>query len=108
MANKVGPKSQVVIEKWIRDRLGIEPGWYAFQRIVDGHLEIEFLPPENNRSLAGSLAPYITRTISDDEWHDVKEQAWLAAARERVESWKEQEREQEREGAQKRGELDAQ
>ena len=57
LANKVGEKGQVVIDKAIRDRLGIGPGWLAIQRIVDNHVEIYFVTPEHNRSLAGSLAP---------------------------------------------------
>ena len=41
----------MVINKEIRKKLGIEPGWLALQRIVDDHVEIYFLPPEHNRSL---------------------------------------------------------
>jgi AbrB family looped-hinge helix DNA binding protein len=55
MAHVVGPKGQVVIEKEIRDRLGIGPGWKAIQRIVDDHVELRFIPPPHNRSLAGCL-----------------------------------------------------
>ena len=51
MANKVGTKGQVVIDKQIRDRLGIGPGWMALQRLVDDHVEIYFIEPEHNRSL---------------------------------------------------------
>ena len=45
MTSLVGRKGQVVIAKEIRDRLGIEPGWVAVQRMVEGHVEIHFLPP---------------------------------------------------------------
>ena len=54
MPNVVGQKGQVVITKEIRDKLGVEPGWWALQSIVNGHLEIHFVPPEHNRSLLGS------------------------------------------------------
>ena len=65
MPNVVGQKGQVVISKEIRDKLGIEPGWWALQSIVDGHVEIYFLPPEHNRSLLGCLAPYTNVAIHD-------------------------------------------
>jgi AbrB family looped-hinge helix DNA binding protein len=81
MAAKVGTKGQVVIEKAIRDRLGIEPGWIALQRLVDDHIEIHFIPPEHNRSLAGCLAPYTNVRVSPEEWHDVAERAVEEAAR---------------------------
>lgn len=67
MSYKVGPKGQVVIEKDIRDRLGVKPGWRTVQRLSDNHLEIYFLPPEHNRSLAGSLKEHIKRVAPTDE-----------------------------------------
>ena len=80
MASKVGTKGQIVIEKEIRDRLGIEPGSLAIQEVVDGHLEIHFLPPPHNRSLRGILRPYISQEVLDRtskmEWHEIKEEAW--------------------------------
>ncbi len=86
MPNVVGQKGQVVISKKIRDELGVEPGWWALQSIVDGHLEIHFVPPEHNRSLLGSLAPYTNVVVEPgDEWHEAKEKAWEAAAREKME-----------------------
>ena len=43
----VGPKGQVVVEKEIRDRLGIAPGWRALQSLVGDHVETRFFPPEH-------------------------------------------------------------
>ena len=83
MANKVGEKGQVVIDKAIRDRLGIGPGWLAIQRIVDDHVEIYFVTPEHNRSLAGSLAEYVTDDVKNLSWDEIREMAWAAAAAER-------------------------
>lgn len=57
MANRVWKTGHVVIEKSIRDELGIKPGWLAIQRLVDGHVEISFSPPESDESLPGALAP---------------------------------------------------
>jgi len=73
MRNKVGLKGQVVIEKAIRDRLGIEPGWRTVRFFVDGYVEIHFIPPDHNRSLAGCLAPYIKPVPGADHestWDD--------------------------------------
>ena len=88
MANKVGTKGQVVIDKQIRDRLGIGPGWMALQRLVDDHVEIYFVGPEHNRSLMGSLKKYTDIVIQPgEEWNEAREKAWEAAAREKVERW---------------------
>ena len=92
MANKVGTKGQVVIDKKIREKLGIGPGWIALQSLVDDHVEIRFVGPEHNRSLMGSLAPYTYVVIQPgEEWDRAREQAREAAAREKVERWNQQE-----------------
>lgn len=83
MGNRVGAKGQLVIEKEIRDRLGIEPGWIASQRVVDDHVEIYFIPPEHNRSLFGILAPYTNVSIPEDAFADAREEAWDARVREK-------------------------
>src|SRR4051812_48815790 len=81
MANLVGTKGQLVIEKEIRDRLGIKPGSVAIQRIVDGHVEIHFLPAEHNESVAGILAPFIKKDWPPEQV-DNTEEAWAQAIRE--------------------------
>ncbi len=83
MANKVGSKGQLVIEKELREQLGIEPGSIAIQRVVDDHIEIHFLPAEHERSLKGSLASYARRSNRSKEWAQIREDAWRAAAEER-------------------------
>lgn len=83
MASKVGQKGQIVIEKEIRDRLGVLPGWTALQLLVDDHVEVYFVPPEHSRSLAGILAPYVKQSLSQEEWHEAKEKAWEEAVREK-------------------------
>lgn len=88
MANKVGTKGQIVIDKRIRDSLGIEPGWIALQTLSDDHVEICFVGPEHNRSLMGSLKKFTNIVIQPgEEWDKAREEAWTAAAREKVEGW---------------------
>ena len=85
MANRVGSKGQVVIEKEIRDELGIQPGWRALQMLVDGHVEIYFIPPPHNDSLAGILAPYTDVRIPDEEaFRAAREKVWDERAAEIV------------------------
>ena len=72
----VGTKYQVVIEREARRKLGIEPGWVAVQTVVGDHLELRFLPPEHDRSLAGSLARYAKGTVPDPA--DEEPAAWEA------------------------------
>ena len=79
MANVVGAKGQLVIEKPIREALGIEPGSVAVQTLKDGHVEIRFYPPEHNRSLLGVLAGEILQTPGDQDWREIQEQAWKSA-----------------------------
>lgn len=86
MASIVGAKGQVVISKEIRDQLGVGPGWLAFQRVVDDHVELRFLPPPHQDSLRGSLEPYITRRPETDDWSEIRDLAWAAEVRERAKS----------------------
>jgi bifunctional DNA-binding transcriptional regulator/antitoxin component of YhaV-PrlF toxin-antitoxin module len=89
MAQRVGLDGQVVIEEKIRERLGIEPGSLAIQRIVDDHVEIRFVPPVklHNRSLRGILRSDVT--VAPEDWQAARERAWEEAARERWERWQE-------------------
>ena len=64
MVHLVGPKGQVVIAKEIRDRLGVEPGWVALQRLEGDHVEVYFVPPAHRKSLKGSLASHIKTGIA--------------------------------------------
>lgn len=87
MAHIVGPKGQVVIEKDIREKLGVGPGWLAIQQLVGDHVEIYFIPPEHERSLAGILTPYTDVRIPDeDALREARERTWEARAHERMSS----------------------
>ena len=80
MANLVGEKGQIVIEKPLREALGIQPGFLTVQTLVDDHVEIRFYPPEHTRSLRGALKKYATRALSTDELREARDQAWDEAA----------------------------
>ena len=85
MAHVVGAKGQVVIAKEIRERLGVEPGWMALQRVVDDHVEVYFVAPEHRKSLKGSLAAHLkVRVPSEEEWDRAREAAWDKAARKKI------------------------
>jgi AbrB family looped-hinge helix DNA binding protein len=84
MANTVGEKGQVVIEKPIRDALGIRPGFVAIQDLRADHVEIRFYPPEHDRSLRGALAGEIRRSVPAREWREQREDAWRRAASRKV------------------------
>lgn len=85
MAHIVGHKGQVVIEKEIRDKLGVEPGWRAIQMLVDDHVEIRFIPPDHTRSLLGVLKPHITRSFAtEEELRAAREEAWAMQAEEEM------------------------
>jgi bifunctional DNA-binding transcriptional regulator/antitoxin component of YhaV-PrlF toxin-antitoxin module len=77
MANVVGQKGQVVIEKEIRDRLGVEPGWIALQRLTGNHIEVYFIPPGDTKSLKGSLAGHVRTSIpAGKAWQNAIDKAW--------------------------------
>ncbi len=80
MSSVVGTKGQIVIEKAIRQALGIQAGYVAVQRLVGDHVEIFFFPPEHRRSLRGLLAPIIRGTAPQAEWDELRQRAWADAA----------------------------
>ena len=77
----VGPRGHVIIEKEIRERLGVKPGWIALQRLVDNHVQVYFLPSPHRRSLKGVLGEYTTVSIAEgEEWDRAREEAWRQMA----------------------------
>ena len=67
MANRVWTTGHVVIEKPIRDALGIKPGWLTTQRLVNGHVEVHFYPPEYKDMLSDMLPPSASDGSSDED-----------------------------------------
>ena len=84
MTCKVGDRGEIVIEKELREQLGIGPGWIALQRLVDNRIEIQFIPPEHDKSLKGYLAEYVNEdnAFDDEDWQKIKENAWVKAIEE--------------------------
>ncbi|MEA3336285.1 MAG: AbrB/MazE/SpoVT family DNA-binding domain-containing protein [Chloroflexota bacterium] len=81
MPSVVGQRGQIVIEKPIRDALGLEPGYLAVQRLVADHVELHFYPPEHEESLRGVLASKAKRSVPPEKWAEVREEAWSKAVR---------------------------
>jgi hypothetical protein len=73
-------KGQVVIDRDIRERLGVRPGMLAIQQVVGDHVEIRFVPGSHRRSLAGAARPFIKRFPSADELRRADE-LWTEEAR---------------------------
>ncbi len=80
----------MTIEKSIRDALGAGKGWTVLQRLVDGHVELRFVPPppaggEHDRSLKGVLAKYtdVVGPKTEGEFHEATERAWAEAVAEK-------------------------
>ena len=85
MAHVVGAKGQIVIAKEIRDRLGVEPGWIALQRLAGDHVEVYLVPPEHRKSLKGSLAQHVKATVAPgQEWDKARDAAWAEAAKGKI------------------------
>lgn len=89
MPTVVGTKGQVVIDKAIRDRLGISPGWRAYQTLDEGCVKIYFRPPPHSRSLLGVLREHITpeaaERLTQMSWADMEDEGWKGIAEEREE-----------------------
>ena len=53
MSSRVSDRGQITIDRPAREELGIRPGMVAHQRVVDGRLEVIFLPESHHESLYG-------------------------------------------------------
>lgn len=80
MSTRVGTKGQVVIEKAIRDELGIEPGWVATQRVVGrDRVELRLFPAEHDQPLRGILAEHVERSLAPERFDEIRRAAWARA-----------------------------
>ena len=55
---QVNRRGQITLDPDVRRELGITPGMISRQRVVDGHLEIVFVPGPHRQSRFGALAEY--------------------------------------------------
>lgn len=75
MPTVVGTRGQIVIERAIRDRLGIQPGWQALQVDVGDHIEVYFIPPEHEESLLGAARPFVRQwPAPETDWDEAVEE----------------------------------
>ncbi len=81
MSAKVGSKGQIVIEKPLRDALGVKTGYVAVQNLVEDHIVIHFYPPEHKASIKGILASACHKKVSAEEWPETRRGAWPAAVK---------------------------
>ena len=77
----VSERGQITIEKSVRKRLGVKPGMIAYQRVVDDHLEVHFLPGPHRESQAGvfyrrDLPPPLTREELEQEMTEAMAEKW--------------------------------
>ena len=80
MANVVGDRFQITIDRRLRRQLGIRPGDRAIERVEDGRLVVTFMPAPHSRSLLGVLGRPGVQPITD--WLEAKDSAWAARASE--------------------------
>ncbi len=80
MANVVGDRYQITIDRQVRKELGIKPGDRAIERVEDGRLVVTFMPAPHSESLLGILRRPDAKPITD--WDEVKDRAWHARATE--------------------------
>jgi bifunctional DNA-binding transcriptional regulator/antitoxin component of YhaV-PrlF toxin-antitoxin module len=83
MAAQVSTRGQITIDRGARRALAVEPGMVAVQYVVDGHLEVYFVPAPHRRSLFGALAKPTRRTAGDvADWAALERRAAQSIAEE--------------------------
>ncbi len=75
----------MVIAPDLREKFGWGDEGDIIEVECDGKIVSYLLPPVHNESLMGSLAPYIKRTLPEDEWDKARELAWSEATANEVE-----------------------
>lgn len=84
MANVVGERYQITIDRHVREELGIRPGDRAIERVEDGRMVVSFMPKPHNRSQLGIFRRPDIPPITD--WQAVKDEAWTARTAEIMEA----------------------
>lgn len=85
MSGQVGVKGTIVIDKELRDRLGVQPGWQTVQLLRDGHVEAHFLPPQRPGASAGIWRPMLQPGLfrTNEQLDEAISDAYAEAAVER-------------------------
>lgn len=97
MANVVGERYQITIDKRVRDELGVRPGDIAIERAEAGRLVVDFVGGSRDRSLLGIFRRPDMEPITD--WQAVKDRAWAARSAEIMEVLREDSARHRAEGA---------
>jgi hypothetical protein len=80
MASQVSTRGQMTVDRAARRALDVKPGMVAVRVVVDGHLEVYFIPGSHRRSLFGVLPP--KEPVSLEDWDAIRERAAQAIAEE--------------------------
>jgi AbrB family looped-hinge helix DNA binding protein len=87
MANVVGERFQITIDKAVREKLGVRPGDIAIERVRDGRLVVTFAPGPHQRSQLGILRQHARRPIEPiTDWDAYRERTWSTRSSEIVDS----------------------
>ena len=84
MANRVSQRGQITLDRAVRKELNIQPGMMAYQRVVDGHVEVVFLPESHKKSLYGAFQSEAQSPITTS--NELEEAVMAAIAAERGQS----------------------
>jgi AbrB family looped-hinge helix DNA binding protein len=85
MANKVGERFQITIDKAIREQLGVRPGDQAIEWTENGVLMVGFVRP-NNDSMLGIVKRMTGREIEPiTDWQALYDRAWAVRSAEIME-----------------------
>ena len=79
MANVVGERFQITIDRKVRQALGVKPGDLAVERVEDGRLIVDFIPAPHRESLRG-IFKRPGQPVFDD-WRGLRDRAggWRSA-----------------------------
>ncbi len=80
MANVVGDRFQITLDKRVREELGVKPGDLAVERVEGGRLVVSFVPRPHRESLLGVLRKPGSSSVSD--WAEMLEDARAARSKE--------------------------
>jgi len=87
VANVVGERFQITIDKRVRERLGVRPGDQAVEWVEDGRLVVAFVPKQHDESMLGILKRLSREPIEPiTDWAAVKDHAWRVRSAEIMEA----------------------